>query len=580
MTEQAQDENISPLTIAFSLLWPKGRRVNALALEEQSGIDLDTQKLIQFIASDGKLQKYLGDVFNYLCQDAETINFRLDIIEDLLNNSALVGCWEALVPVINEMRYYTTHQNHENWTELIEVIWRLRELEHYMTCIERLFRVYHETDGIHSEGLLKLRGFVNAVVEDPVFKKLTTTLPTLLEKVNNVKSITIGVNLNAGLVPSEATLISINSDRYSDGPLYGRLVGKPEWKGISPLHKTPLEAAYANPLMIPLFRDIASVMQKAIRPLAKALREFIGINTRLIIKLQEEFQFYLGAVKVIQTLRGCGLPMTRPRVEESGRRCFVASGLYNINLAILLLQTNRGEGTNAAAGIVENDFRLDDNGRIIILTGPNRGGKTTFLQAVGLTQVLFQAGLFVPAREAGLSIADKIFTHYPAREQLEKGTGRFGEEAQRLQIIFRHATRASLILLNESLASTSLGESLFLAEDMVRVLRMMGVRVVFTTHLHQLAGAVDRINADTTGESRLLSMVAMVEKKKVENENKTDAQTREAAVRDSIRPTFKIVIGPPEGQSYAIELATRFGISREQLVADLTARGIISLKNQ
>ena len=151
---------------------------------------------------------------------------------------------------------------------------------------------------------------------------------------------------------------------------------------------------------------------------------------------------------------------------------------------------------------------MDDDGRIGILTGPNQGGKTTYTQMVGLCQLLAQTGLWVPAAQARLSPVDNIYTHYPVEEQLAKGTGRFGEEAQRLSQIFARGTRHSLILLNESLASTNPGESLYIAQDIVRILRRLGARAIFATHLHELAADVAALNASTTGESRIVSLVA------------------------------------------------------------------------
>jgi DNA mismatch repair protein MutS len=564
------EKNNEPLTLAFSLLWPKGRQQSgALPLEALSAADLDVDKLIQFIAADSKKESIIRDVFKFLCQDTETINYRLDVLEDLIDCPTLTACWESLMPVLSEMRYYTTHQNQENWTDLIEVIWRLRELEHYIRCVTDLNHAFSGLPGLRSAGLQKLRELVAGIETDPTYLKLKQELPALLSKINNLRSITVGVNLNAGMVPFEATLVSINSDKFSEGPLHDKLIGKSEWKGIAQLHKAPDDSAFANPLMIPLFRDIAGIMRKTIRPLGKALREFLSINSRLFIKLQEDFLFYLGAAKVVEGLTKHGIPMTRPVVAEKEQRVFEATELFNINLAIHLLRSDPDQAAAAATAIVKNDFTLNDRGRIAIITGPNRGGKTTILQAVGLCQIMLQVGLFVPASHAVISVADNIFTHYPAKEELERGTGRFGEEAQRLRDLFSRASRSSLILLNETLSSTSMGESLFLAVDLVRVLRLLGTRALYTTHLHQLAANIERINKGTKGDSALFSLVAMV-KKEPDPDQPPGPDGKPA---QKITPTFKIVAGPPEGQSYAIDLARRFGISRNQLLEQLKERG-------
>lgn len=556
-----------PLDLSFSLLWPKGRQADTVRLRPEAALDLATDKLIQFISKDNRSREAMQGIFTLLCQDSETIDFRLDIIDDLLCFPSLIESFNELMPVISSLRFFVSHVRTEERNILLEVVWRLRELEYYVKCIQILSRgLKNNRDDIQSGGLKKLVYFVESVENDPVFVKLINTLPGLLEKINNLKSITIGVNLNSGLIPFEATLISINDKRFTDAPLWSSLFVSDGNHGIAPVHSAG-EYGCTNPLMVPLFKDIAHIMQKMAKPLARSLKKFININSRLFIKLQQDFLFYLGAVHVITSLKESGLPMIRPKVLKKEKREASVKELYNINLAIHRLGKKKDSSTESVSSIVGNDFFQDDTGRIIILTGPNRGGKTTFLQAVGLAQVLMQVGLYVPAKEAAMSISDNIFTHYPAKEELEKGTGRFGEEAQRLHSIFHSATRFSLILLNESLSSTSIGESLYLAQDIVRVFRMLGTRVVYTTHLHELATKVVTINKDTKGESKLKSMVALVETIQEE----TSAGPGEPFY--TIKPTFKIVPGPPMGHSYAIELASKFGISKDQLISKLKERG-------
>jgi DNA mismatch repair ATPase MutS len=209
--------------------------------------------------------------------------------------------------------------------------------------------------------------------------------------------------------------------------------------------------------------------------------------------------------------------------------------------------------------VVTNDVQMGEEGRIGILTGPNQGGKTTYTQMVGLCQILAQTGLWVPAARARLSPVDNIYTHYPVEEQVAKGTGRFGDEAQRLSQIFARGTRHSLVLLNESLASTTPGESLYIAQDIVRILRRLGARAIFATHLHELAADVAALNASTAGDSRIISLVA----------------SRRAVGDDGLPRSYKITPGPPLGRSYAQEIAAQYGISYEQLTALLQQRGVL-----
>jgi DNA mismatch repair protein MutS len=150
---------------------------------------------------------------------------------------------------------------------------------------------------------------------------------------------------------------------------------------------------------------------------------------------------------------------------------------------------------------------------------------------------------------------DGIYTHFATLEKTESGVGRLAEEAARLSKIFHSITDKSLVLLNESLSSTSPGESLYLARDVVHALRLYGVRAVYATHLHELAEGLDAVNAEVDGDSRVISLVAGVALEAGE----------EGIETDSARPTYKIEPAPPRGLSYAKGIAVRYGISFEQL---------------
>jgi DNA mismatch repair ATPase MutS len=176
-----------------------------------------------------------------------------------------------------------------------------------------------------------------------------------------------------------------------------------------------------------------------------------------------------------------------------------------------------------------------------------------------------QIGLYVPAAKAKLSPVDMIYTHFPSEEKPDSNLGRLGEESKRLEEIFKKATRYSLVLLNESLSSTSAGESLYIAKDIVCALKLLGVRAVFATHLHDLALDLDFFNKNKLGDSRVISLVSGVY-----NVEDTIKNNNEIAIR-----TYKIIPGPPLGNSYARDIASRFGISLDNLVKTLKERDVV-----
>jgi len=140
-----------------------------------------------------------------------------------------------------------------------------------------------------------------------------------------------------------------------------------------------------------------------------------------------------------------------------------------------------------AEEFIPNDLRLDDDGRIIILTGPNMAGKSTVLRQVGLIQLLAQIGSFVPASSARLPICDRIFTRVGASDSLALGQSTFMVEMNETAAIVHGATDSSLILLDEIGRGTSTYDGVSIAWAVTEHLHeWVGAKTIFATHYHEL----------------------------------------------------------------------------------------------
>ena len=550
-------------------------------LNKNSVADLDLHSTISGLALDPSHRKYIQDILLDLCQDPEVISYRQNIIEDLLRIPEFTkGFHEILTKILTLDRYRFYKEQEEL---LYEVTWRLGELEVCVDCIKGLSSLFGEIkDDPRSQGLNNLRDYIKSIEQDETFRNLVKDLPDLLTKVRSVASVTIGVNLDDRLRPVEAALLSVNRERYGKATptLFNRLFGRRNKTGedtagkagIAPMHSVPsvheaargsglAEITRANPMMIPLFRDLSEVLNKISFPIARALNKYVGVNSRYLANLGSELAFYLGAVNLIHRIESSGLPMCKPELASKEERSCLLKDSFNLNLAHRLY--DREANHNLEGTLITNDAQFDPGARIFILTGPNQGGKTTFTQAIGIVQVLAQAGLYVPGARARISPVEGIYTHFPVREHPELDTGRLGEEAKRLGEIFSEATSCSLILLNESLSNTSHNESLFLLRDVVRILRLLGARAVLTTHLHELAAQVSELNSEPPEDNQAVSMVSQV------RDGKSDGDST------SIERTFRIVKSAPTGRSYAGEIASQYGISFQQLQELLKKRGLV-----
>jgi hypothetical protein len=544
---------------SISLLWPPGKVRSAQELAprlDAFGVnDLDLETVATAFAARREHRQLITKILLHLCDDPEVIRYRQDVLEDLSRYPTLAQGLKELLPQINALgvNYYAKEND---FTGLYEVSWRLGELENYVDCVGQIGAIFDEIDGdLASAGLRQLRDSVATISQDPTFVRFVQELPDLLANIRSIASITIGVNLDFLLRPVEAALLSVNSKKFTAPSLLNKLLGgeKDEWEGLAPLHSikrdSDLYGPAVDPMMTPLFRDLAEVSRQASRPVARALKRYTHLNSHFLSNLGEELAFYLGAVGLMQRIRAAGLPLCRPEIAPRDERVCEVKENYNIALALDLLA--REGRTHLDADVIANDVAFGPQRRIVILTGPNRGGKTTYTKAIGLTQVLAQAGLFVPGKRARISPVDGIFTHFPIEERLEEGTGRLGDEAKRLHSIFSRATRHSLVLFNESLSSTSAGEGVYLAQDVVRILQLMGARAIFATHLHELAARTDELNAESPNGA-VVSMVASL----VEETTPGDTD---------VKRSYKVILSPPMGHSCARQIASLYGISYEQL---------------
>jgi DNA mismatch repair protein MutS len=561
----------------LSLLWPPDfdrSTIKRSRLGDNCVNDLDLESLFIALSSDYCHPQDVRAILLNLCGEPAVIRYRQDIIEDLLAVPGLATRFEAYLPTVASLDQYR-YSASPGQTPLHEVIWRIGQLEAYVAAIQGLNSVFAATGAkLRSEALQQLQTLAAQIKHDETFQNLEAELPDLLAKVRSIASVTIGVNLDDHLRPVQATLLTVNNRKFRGASsslfdvLFGRSAEREEWEGIAQLHSVPQVSSsrqktpgvdFSNPLMYPLFRDLSNILKQISRPVASVLRRYIAVNIQFLGHLRIELGFYLGAAALIQRLQAYGLPVCRPELAPKDERFSEVDAIYNVQLALRTIEKAQDNGV--VQTIVTNDITFGPEGRIFVLTGPNQGGKTTYTQAMGTAHILAQAGLYVPGSRARLSPVDGIYTHFPAEERPDMDAGRLGEEAKRLNDIFAHATRYSLVLLNESLSSTSAGESLYLARDIVRVLRLLGVRAVYATHLHELATDVANLNAETPGDSPIISLVSLV-----------DSNGRQG---QDVRQTYKIVPGPPMGRSYAREIASRYGISYDQLTQMLVERGVV-----
>lgn len=547
---------------SVSLLWPAGQNADsapATFLTQHDDLRIDI--IAEAIAPEREYLRAARDILSTPLTDLATLRYRHEVLGDCLRHPEFSAGLADLLPLMRTLKE-TVRDIRARRNELSLVLSRLSELENTVECVTALDSLLDKyAPQLQSRAWRNLAKLMRATAGEATFAQMAAELPELRASIREIVSVTIGVNLSPDLKPVAATLLSLNKRRFKGPRFFRKLWGADEdeeIRGISALREAPNAADYRGGMLVGrretmdrleangLFRDLGKILDDVIRPINRALSAYSRVNGRSLRAIEPEIAFFVGAARLVMDLREHGLPMCKPTLLAVDERRLQARDLYNLDLALRLRRQHRGE--DIACHIVGNDARFDDEGRIHILTGPNRGGKTTWLGAIGLLHILAQSGCYVPAASAMISPVDGIYLHFPVEEDPSRESGRLGEEAGRLRAIFSRASARSLVLMNESLASTSAAESHYLARDVLCCLRMLGARAVFVTHLHGLAADCESINSEVPGDSRVQSLIIDVE---------DDA--------DSVRRTFRVLPAPPRGQSYAREVARQYGISFEQL---------------
>lgn len=564
-----------------SLLSPlTSTEAGVFRLTEAQWEQLDMLSILRLLKVKGAKENALKELFAQPSTDIPVLEYRLDVTEDLLAYDQLVTCFSALIPDISELTESTVMRSPET-DDLMKVVWRFRELEMYVNCMSALREAFSSIpEGVlRSDGLLKLRQRLSEEMQSDSFIRLEQEVSRLKPGLDRMSSVTIGINLNGQLEPVQATLLSVNEERFEDGSsMVSKMLSLMNWSsGLSTMHSHPdfikdnsVLSKDLNGLRAIMFRDLKRVLKDVLRPFEKLLADYTRLKTEWLGPLKDELTFYLAAVGYVKRLRETGMPICRPKLLPMEHRTCRIQGLYNPALAIRMA-SSQGSGLNdKTSNIITNDISFDDEGRLYLLTGPNSGGKTTYAQAIGQIQALAQIGMYVPCTEAVLSVTDGIYTQFYVEELPFMESGKLGIESGGIREMFTKVTRHSLILLNETFSSTSPGESLYLMKDLVIAFRMVGVRGVITTHLHELAACAQSMNDETPGDSTIVSLVSGVVRESDWNEPGTDPT--EAYHKRS----YKIIPGPPQGLSYARDIAGKYGISLEQLKGLLTERNVIS----
>lgn len=527
----------------ISLLWKNGESREFIELPLETQKDLDIDYICEGISSDKREQTWIKEILIKVSSNPEVIKYRSDIFEDLMQNEQLRNQLNELAKELRSLNEFDSMKIAMEQSSIWQLINRLQELNSYIVCIEK-FKECLNHENIASQGLRQLKELVDTVYKASGFVYLKQDIYRLTEDVSRYKSITLGVNLDGNLNPSEVLLLSINNTVFKEkerNVLKTFANAFADGLANSIVRKNP---HVVDPLMQTLTRRVEELLKLTVNDLKITLNKYVDVSGYKVTKLIPELTFYLRFAEMTAKITKMGLPISKAEIDKKNQRALSIKEFYSIKLALYNIEKNEN--------IITNDMIFDNLHRQYILTGPNRGGKTILTQGIGLMTLFAQNGLYVPGKKAFISPVDNIYTHFPADENSTVELGRLGEESKRIYEIVENATSNSLILLNESLSTTTFYEGLYIAKDVIKAMNYLGARVIFNTHMHDLARQLDELNSEGK-EASVVSLVMGI---------------------DGGERSFKVSIAPPTGNSYAKDIAEKYGILFEQMKDEIDKKKI------
>ncbi len=487
---------------------------------------------------------------DFFTADESVIRYRQKTVRDMMNIPEIRETLAKVHPILNdiqELRYLDA----DAASSADSYLYSITEIELYVTCIDTLCTgLLPVKDKIESEAFRALSDFIFELSGSDYYKELNEKLNSLAARVHEVRSITVGVNLDRQLRPESAGVISVNSEPFKSGKVLDKILRlsfrndaftciaelSPFGKGQSDNKREALVGAFNA--------AIEDVFKAGVKGWRAIVGEYVLDSTDFLLRLLPEIEFVSRASELVSALShhpGCSV--VNPELRPMSEKAFSAKGLYNPRVALAIDER-----------IVTNDFEFDGNAGIYVLTGPNRGGKSVITVALGAAQAMCQLGLPVPAESCVISPVDGIYTHFPegADDTIDKG--RLGEECARLREIFDAVTTDSMVLLDESLSSTGAYEASYIASEILTGFAVIRCRGIFSTHLHELAAGVPEIN-ERSAERGGVAIDTLV-----------------AGMEEGER-SFKIHRMKPDGKSYARDIADRYGLSFENLIIGKTDKG-------
>lgn len=505
-----------PMTFR-SVLFPDGATaVDQSAAEPGFFRDLNLDQIVAAITK-GREEYDLTAFFHAPLDQVDHVAYRQEVMRDL-EDAALISRVKSFAESMRTVRAYLAKV--EQLTHLAEKQrWFVDAAELYCDAVADLVD-YLSQASVASRGLWQLRQYAAEYAASDEFRSRR-------DEAKQVKAELATIRYRLHILQHRVEMLPYDGcDDYSkevEG-LFARF----RQGDVEPYTFASTRSDSLNKVELMILDRVVQKYPEVFARLDAFFHEHQDFQDGLIADFDRQVQFYVAYLDYIGRFRSAGLRFCYPRVSHDSKETH-CSGSFDLALA--------GKLAGEEGAIVANDFDMSGDERMVVVTGPNQGGKTTFARAFGQAHYLASLGCPVPGRRARFLLCDRIFTHFERKEEIADLSGKLKEDLARIAAILDEATPRSLVVVNEIFSSTSLRDAIVLSRKIAERLNERDLLCVWVTFVDELAAHGDQT----------VSMVSTVEPERPEER------------------TYRIIRRPADGLAYAMSVAHKHGLTRNQI---------------
>ncbi len=486
-------------------------------------VDLNLDQIVDAAVSCRE-QYDLKPFFYAPLKSIDAIDYRHEVMRDVEKASVYerIASFAATMSTIRQWLATAKASSYKHECDR----WLLDAARLYCDAVRRLADGLGHSD-VESRGLLALKGTLSKYLNSDVFRSLANDAASLLSKLELIDyrvlvgSASVSVR-EANHEDDLVATVQATFERFREGATKSYLLKFPQRTSLNHIEAKILDfVALLHPAV---FSELGRF--------GDANGSFIDETIR---RFDREVQFYVASVDYRRGFERAGLPMCYPRVDADDKAVFVEDG-FDLALARRLMEVD--------APVVRNDFYLNGPERVLVVSGPNQGGKTTFARTFGQVHYLAALGCCVAGKSAGTFLFDAIFTHFEREEDPGALRGKLEDDVIRIHEILEHSTPNSIIILNEIFASTTAHDASVLARRIMEKILELDALSVCVTFIDELASL----------SQKTVSTVSMVD-----------------AEKPDLR-TYRLARRPADGLAYAVSLAEKYSLTYDRLKSRLTKR--------